>query len=67
MDHWFFYVDPRDVAQAVVLAEKTAVRYGTYNIVAGRTDGVYDWTGAAADLGYSPQHNWPEIPEKGVS
>ena len=67
MDHWFVYVDPRDVANAVVLAEKTEVRYGTYNIVAGRADGVYDWTGAAADLGYSPQHNWPEIPEKGVS
>ena len=66
MDHWFCYVDPRDVAHAVVQAGKAAVGYGTYNIVAGRTDGTFDWSGAATDLGYSPQHNWPELPEKGV-
>ncbi len=67
MDHWFCYVDPRDVAHAVVQAENTAVRYGTYNIVAGRGDGTFDWSGAAEGLGYSPQRNWPELPEKGVS
>lgn len=66
-DHWFLYVDPRDVAQAVALAEKAAISYGTYNIVAGRADGMFDWSGAARDLGYSPQHNWPEIPERGGS
>ena len=66
-DHWFLYVDPRDVAQAVALAEKAAISYGTYNIVAGRADGMFDWSGAARDLGYSPQHNWPEIPARGGS
>ena len=64
-DHWFIYVDPRDVAHAVVQAQKAPIGYGTYNIVAGRSDGMFDWSSAAEDLGYSPQHNWPEIPEGG--
>jgi NAD+ dependent glucose-6-phosphate dehydrogenase len=64
-DHWFLYVDPRDVAQAVALAEKAAIGYGAYNIVAGRADAMFDWSGAARDLGYSPRHNWPEIPARG--
>ena len=66
-DRWFVYVDPRDVAHAVVQAEKSAVRYGTYNIVAGRSDSLFDWSAAAEDLGYSPQYNWPDIPQKGIS
>ncbi|MDP6450224.1 MAG: NAD(P)-dependent oxidoreductase [Lentisphaeria bacterium] len=66
-DHWFVYVDPRDVAHAVVQATTAAVSYGTYNIVAGRSDVMFDWSGAATDLGYSPQHNWPEIPAGGGS
>jgi len=67
LDHWFVYVDPRDVAHAVVQAVKSTLCYGTYHIVAGRADGMFDWSSAAADLGYSPQHNWPEIPQKGVA
>jgi hypothetical protein len=46
---------------------KSTLRYGTYHIVAGCSDGMFDWSSAAEDLGYSPQHNWPEIPQKGVS
>ena len=64
-DHWFTYVDPRDVGHGVAQAVKAEVSYGTYNIVAGRVDGVFDWSAAAEDLGYAPQYNWPEIPEKG--
>ena len=62
-DPWFVYVDPRDVAQCVVRAIETQkVRYGSYNAVAGRTDSRFSWKQAEDDLGYSPEHNWPEIP-----
>ena len=62
-DPWFVYVDPRDVAQCVVRAiEAENVRYGAYNAVAGRADSRFSWKQAADDLGYSPEHNWPEIP-----
>ena len=62
-DPWFVYVDPRDVAQCVARAIETkTVRYGAYNAVAGRADSRFDWKQAAEDLGYSPEHNWPEIP-----
>ncbi len=61
---WFVYVDPRDVAQAVELAlEAQDIDYGCYNIVAGRSDSVFDWSAAARDLGYRPEFNWPEIAE----
>jgi len=60
---WFVYVDPRDVAQAVEGALQTDVPYGCYQIVAGRRDALFDWSAASRDLGYQPQHNWPEIPE----
>ena len=60
---WFVYVDPRDVAQAVELSLDCPVPYGTYNIVAGRTDALYDWSSAARDLGYCPEFNWPDIPQ----
>lgn len=60
---WFMYVDPRDVAQAVECALSTAVRCGTYHIVAGRQDALFDWQTAAREIGYAPQHNWPTIPE----
>ena len=60
---WFVYVDPRDVAQCVARAIGTeAVKYGAYNAVAGRADSRFSWQQAADDLGYSPEHNWPEIP-----
>jgi nucleoside-diphosphate-sugar epimerase len=58
---WFIYVDPRDVAQAVYCALKTERFCGTYNIVAGRSDSLFDWRPAAAEIGYAPQYNWPEI------
>lgn len=60
---WFVYVDPRDVAQCVARAIETEmVKYGAYNAVAGRTDSRFAWQQAKDDLGYSPEHNWPEIP-----
>ncbi len=62
-DPWFVYVDPRDVAQCVARAIETkTVQYGAYNAVAGRADSRFAWRQAAEDLGYSPDHNWPEIP-----
>ena len=62
-DPWFVYVDPRDVAQCVACAIETkTVRYGSYNAVAGRSDSRFAWKQAADDLGYSPEHNWPDIP-----
>lgn len=62
-DPWFVYVDPRDVAQCVARAIETqTVKYGSYNAVAGRADSRFSWKEAADDLGYSPEHNWPEIP-----
>ena len=61
-DPWFVYVDPRDVAQCVARAIETeTIRYGSYNAVAGRSDSRFAWKQAAEDLGYSPEHNWPEI------
>ena len=60
---WFVYVDPRDVAQCVARAIETeTVKYGAYNAVAGRADSRFAWQQAQDDLGYSPEHNWPEIP-----
>ena len=62
-DPWFVYVDPRDVAQCVARAIETeTVKYGAYNAVAGRADSRFAWQQAKEDLGYSPEHNWPEIP-----
>ncbi len=61
---WFVYVDPRDVAQCVERAIETEnVNYGAYNAVAGRTDSRFDWKQAEEELGYSPEHNWDEIPD----
>jgi uronate dehydrogenase len=58
-DPWFIYVHPEDVAQAVELA----VRHddppsGSYNVVAGHSDALFDWQATTAALGYQPQHNW---------
>ena len=64
---WFVYVDPRDVAQCVACALETeTVKYGAYNAVAGRADSRFVWQQANEDLGYSPEHNWPEIPDGDV-
>ncbi|MDE0315458.1 MAG: NAD(P)-dependent oxidoreductase [Candidatus Poribacteria bacterium] len=63
-DPWFVYVDPKDVAQCVERAIETeTVSYGAYNAVAGRTDSRFDWKQAQEELGYSPEHNWDEIPD----
>ena len=62
-DPWFIYVDPRDVAAAVRCALQTDRASGTYNIVAGRADSLFDWHPARREIGYAPQHNWPEIEE----
>lgn len=60
--HWFVYVHPEDVAQAVELAVETdKVDYGTYYVVAGRPDSWFNWQEPADALGYDPQHNWEEI------
>jgi nucleoside-diphosphate-sugar epimerase len=59
---WFIHVDPRDVAQAVQCALATDVPHGCYHIVAGRRDALFDWTQAAEEIGYRPEHNWPAIP-----
>jgi nucleoside-diphosphate-sugar epimerase len=63
---WFVYVDPRDIAQAVECALETDLSYGCYQIVAGRRDALFDWVTARRELGYCPEHNWPEIPENEV-
>lgn len=60
---WFMYVDPRDVAQAVECALRTERPRGTYSIVAGRRDSLFEWRPAAEDIGYAPEHNWPSVPE----
>ena len=62
---WFVYVNARDVAQCVERAIETEkVTYGAYHAVAGRADARYDWKQAESELGYAPEHNWAEMPEK---
>ena len=59
---WFTHVHPKDAAQAVALAvENQDVEHGTFQVVAGRDDGVFDWTDAVDGLGYRPLHNWPRL------
>jgi nucleoside-diphosphate-sugar epimerase len=60
--YWFVYVDVRDVARAVrsSLATEPAPR-GTYAIVAGRDDALFDWQPAAQDIGYVSEHTWPAV------
>lgn len=61
---WFVYVDPKDVAQCVECAiESKEVTYGAYNVVAGRNDSRFDWKQTKEELGYSPEHNWKDIPD----
>lgn len=64
VEPWFVYVNPKDVAQCVECAIATdTVNYGSYNAVAGREDSRFDWKQAKVELGYSPEHNWEEIPD----
>jgi nucleoside-diphosphate-sugar epimerase len=62
----FFYIDPRDLAQAIEAALTSEVNHGRYTIVAGRRDSLFEWESAAREIGYAPAHNWPEIPEQAV-
>jgi nucleoside-diphosphate-sugar epimerase len=60
--HWFNYVDPRDVAQAVEGALlSSSVRQSSYFVVADHPQGVYDISAARRDLGYTPAHNWLDL------
>ncbi len=64
---WFMHVSPADVAGAVRAALTADVSYGAYHAVTARADGVFDWTETQRDLGYKPEHNWPDIPESEVT
>jgi NAD+ dependent glucose-6-phosphate dehydrogenase len=63
---WFMHVAPEDVAAAVRAALTADVAYGAYHAVTARSDGLYDWTETQRDLGHTPQHNWPDIPDSEV-
>ncbi len=59
---WFLYVDPRDVAGAIVRAlAADAPAYGTFAVLADRRDTTIDLTPTREQLGYSPRFNWPGI------
>jgi nucleoside-diphosphate-sugar epimerase len=60
--HWFLYVHPEDVAQAVdrAIASDT-VTCGAFNVVAAHPQARFDWHETQAALGYDPQHNWEEV------
>jgi len=58
--YWFLHVDPRDVADGIARALSSEAR-GTYQLMAGRGDTLWEWESSARDLGYTPAHNWPEI------
>lgn len=60
LPYWFTYVDRRDVADGVAQALACDV-IGTYYLLAGRPDTVWEWEPARRDLGYEPQFNWPEF------
>lgn len=58
---WFAHVDVRDVAQAVARClSPVAPNRGTYNLVAARADALFEWGSAVRDLGWEPEHNWPD-------
>lgn len=60
--HWFTYVHPEDVAQAVEQAiDSQTVRSGAFNVVAGHPHAKFDWQETAKTLGYQPQHNWEDV------
>jgi len=60
--HWFLYVHPEDVAQAVDQAiESDTVTCESFNVVAGHPQARFDWKDTAEKLGYNPQHNWEDV------
>jgi nucleoside-diphosphate-sugar epimerase len=60
--HWFNYVDPRDVAQAVESALRAPnPRQSSYFVVAHHPEAAYDVGAAVRDLGYAPEHNWLDL------
>jgi nucleoside-diphosphate-sugar epimerase len=60
--HWFTYVDPRDVAQAVEGALRaSSLRQSSYFVVADHPEAAYDIGAAKRDLAYAPQHNWLDL------
>jgi nucleoside-diphosphate-sugar epimerase len=64
--HWFNYVDPRDVAQAVEGAlRSSSVRQSSYFVVADHPQSAYDLSAARRDLGYAPVHNWLDLQSPG--
>ncbi len=59
---WFSYVDVHDVVGAVRESlKKSEAPRGTYAIVAGRSDALFDWQSAATDLGYVSENTWPTV------
>jgi nucleoside-diphosphate-sugar epimerase len=60
--HWFIYVDPRDVAQAVEGSlGASSPRQSSYFVVADHPQAGYDVGAAKRDLGYAPEHNWLDL------
>jgi len=60
--HWFSYVDPRDVAQAVEGAFRAPdLRQSSYFVVADHPQAAYDVGAAKRDLGYVPGCNWLDL------
>jgi nucleoside-diphosphate-sugar epimerase len=59
---WFMYVDPRDVANLIRRSiTLTPAPRGTYNLIAGRSDALFDWQSTADDIGYISEHTWPSL------
>jgi len=59
---WFSYVDVHDVVGAILESlKKSDAPRGTYAIVAGRADALFDWESAATDLGYVSDNTWPAL------
>ncbi|MFC4597648.1 NAD-dependent epimerase/dehydratase family protein [Cohnella hongkongensis] len=60
--HWFQYVAPEDLAQAIEGAVTTQrAAQSSYFIVAGHPEAAFDISSARRDLGYDPQRNWTEL------
>lgn len=64
--HWFSYVDPRDVAQAVEGALRApSPGQSSYFVIADHPQAAYDVGAAKRDLGYAPVHNWLDLRSPG--